>query len=170
VGSMFDRRWLVPASIMVIVVAADQWSKAWVVQTLGPRTMTRFIEIVGDTVRIAYSHNTGVAFSLFQGMSGVLTIVALLIVFGAIYVYATQLPNRHWLIQVTLGLILGGAFGNIIDRVRLGYVVDFIQVGWFPIFNLADSAITIGAVLLMIRFLQDEIDQHQRNRRAMPTR
>jgi signal peptidase II len=56
-----------------------------------------------------------------------------------------------------MGLILGGALGNVIDRIRLGYVVDFIQVGWFPIFNLADSAITVGAALLMLQYALDEI-------------
>lgn len=129
--------------------------------------MTNFVPIIGDTVRIAYSHNTGVAFSLFQGMSGVLTIMALLIVAGAIYFYATQLPNHRRIIQVIMGMILGGAFGNIIDRVRLGYVVDFIQVGWFPIFNLADSAITVGAALLMLQFIREEIAQRESGDRPL---
>jgi signal peptidase II len=133
-----------------------------VVRTLGPETMTNFIPLVGDSVRIAYSHNTGVAFSLFQGHPELLTIVALLIVTGAIYFYRTQLPNERLLIQLIMGLIIGGAFGNIIDRVRLGYVVDFISVGWFPIFNFADSFISVGAGLLMVQFLLDELSQRRR--------
>jgi signal peptidase II len=68
--------------------------------------------------------------------------------------------------QLTLGLILGGAFGNLIDRVRLGYVVDFIQIGWFPIFNVADSAITVGAALLMLQFLRDD-QIERRDRQAV---
>lgn len=144
-----------------VAVVLDQLSKLWVVRTLGPETMTNFIPLVGSSVRIAYSHNTGVAFSLFQGHPELLTVTALLIVAGAIYFYLTQMPNRRLLVQLIMGLILGGAFGNIIDRVRLGYVVDFIQVGWFPIFNLADSFISIGAVLLMVQFLRDELGQRQ---------
>lgn len=160
------RIWAVPALLGALIIIADQISKAWIVQNLGPETMTRFIPIVGDTVRIAYSRNTGVAFSLFQGMPQLLTFTSLAIVAGAIYFYLTQLPNRRLPVQIILGLILGGAFGNIIDRVRLGYVVDFIQVGWFPIFNLADSAITVGAALLMLLFLIEEI-AHRREDRSM---
>ncbi|MEI8308865.1 MAG: signal peptidase II [Chloroflexales bacterium] len=154
-------RWAVPAAITALVIAADQVSKAWIVQNLGPETMTRSITVVGDAAHIVYSHNTGVAFSLFQGMPQLLTVAGLMIVAGAIYFYATQLPNRRVSVQVILGLIMGGAFGNLIDRVRLGYVVDFIQVGWFPVFNLADSAITVGAALLMLQFLREEITQRR---------
>lgn len=153
------RVWAVPAAVAAVVITLDQLTKLWVVRTLGPETMTNFVPIVGDSVRIAYSHNTGVAFSLFQGHPELLTVGALLIVSGAIYFYATQLPNQRPLIQLIMGLILGGAFGNLIDRVRLGYVVDFMQVGWFPIFNLADSAISVGAALLMLQFLRDELAQ-----------
>lgn len=160
------RIWLVPALLSALVIVADQLSKAWVVRSLGPETMTRFIPVFGDTARIAYSHNTGVAFSLLQGMPQLLTFTSLAIVAGAIYFYLTQLPNRRLSVQLILGLILGGAFGNIIDRVRLGYVVDFIQVGWFPIFNLADSSITVGAAMLMLLFLLEEI-AHRREDRKM---
>jgi signal peptidase II len=155
------RVWAVPASVAAVVITLDQLSKLWVVAALGPETMTNFIPLLGDTVRIAYSHNTGIAFSLLQGHPELLTLSALAIVAGAVYFYLTQLPNRRTLVQVIIGLILGGAFGNLIDRVRLGYVVDFVQVGWFPIFNLADSAITVGAALLMLQFLRDELAQRQ---------
>lgn len=164
-----DGRWATPVAVAGAIMIADQLSKLWVVQTLGPETMTRFIPIVGDSVRIAYSHNTGIAFSMLQGMPQLLTVVALAIVAGAVYFYATQLPNRKRIIQVIMGLILGGAFGNIIDRVRLGYVVDFISVGWFPIFNIADSAISVGAALLMFQFLRDEL-AHRREREAIVSR
>ncbi|NTW97297.1 MAG: signal peptidase II, partial [Oscillochloris sp.] len=158
------RIWAIPSVIGSIVIIADQLSKAWVVQSLGPETMTRFIPVVGDTARIAYSHNTGVAFSLFQGMPQLLTFTSLGIIAAAIYFYLTQLPNQRTFVQIILGFILGGAFGNLIDRVRLGYVVDFISVGWFPIFNLADSAISVGAVLLMIQFLLEEIGHRRTDR------
>lgn len=159
-------RWLVPLIIAAVVVTLDQATKIWVAATLGPEIMARFIPVIGDTVRIAYHHNTGVAFSLFQGYSSVLILTSLLIVAGAIYFYATQLPNHRRLIQLSMGLIMGGAFGNLIDRIRLGYVVDFIQVGWFPIFNVADSAITVGAALLMVQFVGEEISQ-RRDQRAV---
>jgi len=168
VARSLERRWVVPALVAAGIIAVDQATKAWVVATLGPETMTRFIPVVGDTARIAYSHNTGVAFSLFQGMPTLLTFTSLAIIAGAVYFYATQMPNRRPLIQVILGLILGGALGNLLDRVRLGYVVDFIQIGWFPIFNVADSAISVGAALLMVQFLREELAQ-RRERQALPT-
>jgi signal peptidase II len=83
-----------------------------------------------------------------------------------VYLYVTQLPHRRRLVQIAIGLILGGALGNVVDRVRLGFVVDFIQVGWFPIFNLADSSITVGAALLMLQYALDEI-AWRRTRQAM---
>jgi signal peptidase II len=155
------RVWAVPASVAAVVVILDQISKLWVVATLGPTTMTNFIPILGEGVRIAYSHNTGVAFSMFQGNPELLTVLAILILAGAIYFYLTQLPHGRALVQVIMGLILGGALGNLIDRIRLGYVVDFIQVGWFPIFNIADSSISVGAALLMLLFLRDELAQRR---------
>jgi signal peptidase II len=147
--------------VATVVIVLDQLTKGWVVATLGPSTMTRFIPIVGDDVRIAYSHNTGVAFSMFQGHPELLTVLAILILAGAVWFYATQLPNQRRAIQIIMGLIVGGALGNLIDRIRLGYVVDFMQVGWFPIFNVADSAISVGAALLMLQFLRDELDQRR---------
>lgn len=167
-GIKIASRWAAPAAVATGIIALDQATKAWVVATLGPETMTKFLPVVGDTVRIAYSHNTGVAFSLFQGRPQLLTLLALTIIAGAVYFYATQLPNHKPMIQLILGLILGGAFGNLIDRVRLGYVVDFISVGWFPIFNVADSAISIGATLLMLQFVREEIAQ-RRERQAVTT-
>ncbi len=156
-----NRTGSVPTLIATIIVVADQLSKAWVVQTLGPATMTRFIPVVGDTARIAYSQNTGVAFSLFQNIPQFLTFTSILIIAAAIYFYRTQLPHQQFFVQLIMGLIMGGAFGNLIDRVRLGYVVDFIQIGWFPIFNLADCAISVGAFLLIIQFIREEfVPQH----------
>ncbi|RRR69096.1 MAG: signal peptidase II [Candidatus Viridilinea halotolerans] len=164
------RVWMIPSGVATVGLILDQLSKWWVAQTLGPITMTHFIPLFGETVRIAYSHNTGVAFSLFQGHSEILTLTAILILAGAIYFYRTQMPNERFSAQLTLGLILGGALGNIVDRVRLGYVVDFIQVGWWPIFNLADSLICVGAGLLMLQILRDDLRQagHGNNQALRP--
>jgi signal peptidase II len=69
------------------------------------------------------------------------------------------LPNDVLSVQISLGLILGGAFGNVIDRILLGYVVDFIRVGWWPVFNVADSAITVGAAVLALFLLLTPDDE-----------
>lgn len=153
----YDRRqWLVPLLTGCIVLLADQASKLWVVAALGPEPYLYAVPLIGDWFRIVYAHNTGIAFSLFQGMSRFLIFTSLLISAGIAYVYWTRLPRHVPLIQLSIGLIVAGALGNVVDRIRLGYVIDFIQVGWWPVFNLADSAICVGAVLLAIFTTRNE--------------
>jgi signal peptidase II len=142
-------RWLVPTLVALAVLLADQASKQWVLQELGPQPLVKFKSLIGDWFQFVYSQNTGVAFNLFQGGSSFFIVTSLLISAGIIYVFVQYLPNHSPFIQVSIGLILGGALGNTIDRIRLGFVVDFVKVGWWPIFNVADSAITCGAVVLM---------------------
>ena len=82
------------------------------------------------------------------------TLTSIVISVGALLFYRYQLPNNRPWIQISVGMIVGGAIGNIIDRIRYGYVVDFVHVRWFPgIFNVADSAIVVGAGLLVIEIL-----------------
>jgi len=140
--------------IALLVVSADQLSKIWIRSNL----------LVGQSLfeagffRITHVHNTGAAFGLFQGQSFLLTIVAsvgitvLLVYALVIYRRFPLLDNR--LGRPVLGLVLGGAVGNLIDRLRFGYVTDFIGVGLWPAFNIADSAITIGVVLLTYSLLR----------------
>lgn len=141
-------RWLVPTVLGIAVFAADQFSKAWVTATLGPQPGAVVRPIVGDWFNLVYGRNTGVAFGLLPDIPAVFTVTSIVITLGAIYAYAFQLPNRNPWVQTGMGLVLGGAIGNIADRLRLGFVVDFIQVGWWPLFNLADSAITLGVTIL----------------------
>jgi len=140
--------------IVLLVVAADQLSKIWIRSNL----------LVGQSLfeagffRITYVHNTGAAFGLFQGQSFLLTIVALVGI-TVLLVYTLVFYRRFPLLdnrlgRPVLGLVLGGAVGNLIDRLRFGYVTDFIDVGLWPAFNLADSAITIGVILLAYSFLR----------------
>jgi signal peptidase II len=145
-----QRIWIVPAAMAATTIVLDQLSKLWILRALGPEPGARAIDIVEPWVRLVYTQNTGVAFSLFRNASNLFIPIALLICAGAVYYYATQLPNRRLPVQLALGLVLGGAVGNLIDRVRLGFVVDFVQVGRFPVFNVADSAITVGTALLLV--------------------
>jgi signal peptidase II len=145
-----SRRRLLAAAIVVGVVAVDQLTKTWAVASLddGP------ISIVGDDIELRLSRNTGGAFSLFQGFTPLLAIIA--IVLTVLLVRALHRTDDTWIV-VALALVLGGAIGNLLDRaVRSpgflrGAVVDFVSVGDFPTFNVADSAITVGAVLLVLR-------------------
>jgi signal peptidase II len=98
---------------------------------------------------LTFVKNNGVAFGMFQGIPHFFTLTSIVISIGALLFYRYQLPNNRPWIQISVGMIVGGAIGNIIDRIRYGYVVDFVHVSWFPgIFNMADSAITIGVLML----------------------
>ncbi|NJN17279.1 MAG: signal peptidase II [Oscillochloris sp.] len=141
-------RWMIPAILALFLLVFDQATKHWAVDQLGPTPGVEMITIGFPWLRFVYTQNTGIAFSLFQGMPTLFTITSIVITAGAIAAYVGYLPNQVRLVQISMGLIFGGAIGNIIDRLRLGYVVDFIAVGWWPVFNLADSGITVGVVLL----------------------
>ena len=98
-------------------------------------------------VRITYGVNTGAAFGLFQDHTLLLTVLSVFAIGFLVYFYRAH-SQLHPMFRLALGLQLGGAFGNLIDRVRLGSVVDFIDVGPWPIFNVADSAVVTGVALL----------------------
>ena len=136
------------AGIVVAVVALDQATKAWATSGLrdGP------VSIIGHTVEFQLARNTGSAFSLFQTVTPLLAVLAV----GLVAVLVRTLNRTEDLtVLVALALVLGGALGNVADRLFRapgflhGAVVDFIKVGSWPTFNVADSAITIGAVLLV---------------------
>lgn len=143
--SYIVRQLSVPLAIAAVVLAIDQVTKAWVLRTW-PEPYTGEISIIDGWLALTYVQNTGVAFGLFGGISPFFTITSLLIVAAALYWYLTHRPApQHWF-AICLGLIVGGAIGNVIDRVRFGYVVDFVKTfdGRFPVFNVADSCIVVG--------------------------
>nr|WP_245555774.1 signal peptidase II [Gordonia soli] len=137
------------AAVAATVIGLDLLTKTLAVHLLDP---FRPIEIVGDAITLRLVRNSGAAFSMASGYTWVLTIVALVVV-GGIIRYSTRLRSWWWI--AGLGLVLGGACGNLVDRlfrspgVLRGHVVDFISVGWWPVFNIADSAVVCGAVLLV---------------------
>jgi signal peptidase II len=143
-------RWgLLAAAIVVAVVAVDQSTKAWAVSDLagGP------VRVIGTTMSFELRRNSGGAFSVFQGFTPLLAILA--VVLSGVLVWAVlRADNRR--VVIALALVLGGALGNLVDRVVRepsflhGEVVDFVKVGRFPVFNVADAAITVGAVLLAV--------------------
>lgn len=133
--------------VVGIVVLADQASKWLAVREIGPGATDHRIELLGRWVAFEYLENTGAAFGILDGQGSLLTIVAGVVV-AVLLGYHFRSGGSSPLIAVSIGLLVGGALGNVIDRVRLGYVVDFIAVGIWPKFNLADSAVTIGVALL----------------------
>jgi signal peptidase II len=134
--------------IALAVILLDQVTKAWIWNMLGPEEGTS-VPVLGSWLSFTFVKNTGISFGLFRGIPHFFTITSVLISIGAILFYRYHLPNHRPWVQISLGLIVGGAIGNIIDRLRLGFVIDFVHVSWFPgIFNVADSAITIGVIML----------------------
>lgn len=133
--------------VALLVLAVDQIVKALVVAWLPLGASWAPLPDVAYIFQLTHTTNTGMAFGLFQGSSlwlsfAVITIVVLLLV------YARRLAAAHPALYLALGLVLGGALGNLTDRLTRGSVVDFIDVGPFWIFNLADSSVVVGGLLL----------------------
>ena len=142
------RRGRIAAAIVVAVVALDQLTKAWAVSALPGSP----VSIVGSTVELRLARNTGSAFSLFQNVTPLLAVLAV-----AVALILVRAVHRAYepLVLIALALVLGGALGNVADRLfrspgfLRGAVVDFVRLDGWPTFNVADSAITIGAVILV---------------------
>lgn len=143
---------------VVAVIVLDQLVKLAVVRAL---PVYDSVTVIPHLVDLTYVRNSGVAFGLLNDSSmpfkGVLTTALALVALGGIAMYARQLQAHERWARWGLMMILGGAFGNLIDRVRLGYVVDFVDVYWrnwhFWAFNVADAAITVGAILVFFDLL-----------------
>lgn len=148
-----------PCVVAAAVAALDQGTKAWVTAALGPEAGRRVVELLGTLVVFDYVENRGAAFGVLQGAGALLAVLAVAVLGGLVWFCLRQPPGAWWA-MVGIGLVMGGAVGNLVDRVRLGYVVDFVAVGWWPRFNLADGAITVGVVCLAIQSLWgDGMDQ-----------
>lgn len=135
--------------VAAVVLAADQLSKALVFATLGPNSNGGAIELVPGLLWLLYVENTGAAFGLLQGRNPVLALVALVIVLVLALWFRALAATTAWG-ALALGLQIGGALGNVVDRLRHGFVIDFIDVPYWPTFNLADSAITVGVAILLL--------------------
>ncbi|WP_417595619.1 signal peptidase II [Oceanospirillum sp.] len=154
-GKSGQLKWLM---LSVLVVALDLLSKAWVTDSFNYAERLYVLPVFDLTLL----HNTGAAFSFLAGESGwqrwFFALIALA-VSGGLVVWMTRLkPNETWL-ACALALVLGGALGNLHDRILLGYVVDFLLFHWdnayFPAFNLADAAITLGAGMLIVDMIRN---------------
>lgn len=137
-------------TVAFVVLTLDVSTKVLAVEFLEPG---KPVSIIGDTVTWTLVRNSGAAFSMATGYTWVLTLVALGVVAGIIWM-GRRLVSPWW--AVGLGLILGGALGNLVDRIfrspgpLRGHVVDFLSIGWWPVFNVADPAVVGGAILLVV--------------------
>jgi signal peptidase II len=142
-------RWPIFLGIAAVVVVLDQLSKAWLTSMLAPGER---LEIVGDLLRFVHGQNTGALFGMFRDQALLFAIVSIGVV--GLIVWYHRSAGRNTLLSIALGLLLGGAIGNMIDRFRFGYVIDWVDAGIgdlrFYTFNVADSAITCAILLLLL--------------------
>jgi signal peptidase II len=154
--------WVLPL-VAVLTLVVDQLTKHLVVLNLELYEAWAPIPALAGKLDIHYVTNTGAAFGLFR--NGGLFFIAVAVVVSVIIVfYYRYVPDGQWLIRLSLGLQLGGALGNLIDRLRLGYVVDFIDVHFWPVFNMADSAIVCGVLLLAFLLLREDQEERKQAR------
>ena len=147
--------------LSVVILLLDQGTKAWALAQLRPVAM---IEVIPDFFRLTFATNRGVAFSLFadgpEGTRYILSVIALLAA-GMVSYQQWRTPVGHQRMQWSLSLLLAGILGNLIDRIRFGEVIDFLdfhlaeRYAW-PTFNVADAVICVGAGLLAIELLREE--------------
>jgi len=146
-----NRWWLrdwVALTMLAVVLMVDQLSKLIVRSTMVPGESL----LTWSPIQLTYVLNTGSAFGLFPGQT-LFLIVASFVGVGVLFAYYRNFSDPPFLVKISLGMMLGGAIGNLIDRLLFGYVVDFIDARFWPVFNLADSSITVGVIILAYVFL-----------------
>ena len=134
--------------IAASILAIDQLTKFLLVSKVGPDRFEYRVEVVDGWLAIEYTENRGAAFGVLSGLVPLLTAVSIAVLIGLLLHFMRQAKPPVWH-TLAIGGIVGGALGNLVDRVRLGHVIDFLSVGPWPNFNAADSAITVGVLVLI---------------------
>ena len=149
--------------IALFVILLDQITKWLIVSKMN---FGDSITIIENVLYITSHRNAGAAWGILQGQMWLFYVITLIVI-GAIIYYLQKAARGKWMLGVSLGLMLGGAIGNFLDRVIRKQVVDFIHTyifGYnFPVFNIADSALCIGVILLMISMLRDERETKEKS-------
>ncbi len=150
---IIDYLWLILFS--GLIVTADQVTKALVRNNLPLQGAWAPWPWLMPYARIVHWYNTGVAFGMFQGMNTVFMILAIIVSIAILYYYP-RVPRKDWALRLAMVMQLAGAVGNLIDRIRFGHVTDFISIGNFAVFNVADASISVGvAILVLVVWIQD---------------
>ncbi len=141
--------------VSAVCVAVDQWTKHW---ASGKLAYAEPIRVIGDFVQLTYTRNSGIAFGLFAGQSFPFYIFSIIAAIAVLVLFLRAKDLTHWR-HLSLAFILGGAIGNLIDRLATGEVVDFILLTWgryeFPVFNVADICVTTGVALFALVWTRD---------------
>jgi signal peptidase II len=135
-------------AVATSVAVTDQLTKTLLASAIDSRQIASRVEIVDGWLGLEYTENRGAAFGLFSGLAPIITGVSLAIL-ASLLLYFFRQARPPLLQTVGTGAIAGGALGNLVDRARLGHVIDFVSVGPWPNFNVADSAITMGVLVLV---------------------
>ena len=165
--SVIQRYWPI-ATIAALIVALDQWTK-WLVRVNIPDGgvwLPESLAWLSPYARIVHWHNTGAAFGMFQNASMVFTVLAFIVIAAILYYYP-HVENSDWSLRLAMSMQLGGAIGNLIDRLTRGRVTDFISIGTFPVFNVADASISVGAVVLLLGVWLTERAERQEKAKLM---
>ncbi len=136
--------------IAIVFIAADRITKMLITNDM---TLGQSRQVLGSLVDFTYIHNNGSAFSMFQGKQTFLIALTVILMIGVIIYWIIYKKSISIPEHIALALILGGGIGNLIDRIMYGYVIDFIDIHFIPIFNVADIAITCGCILFAITVL-----------------
>ena len=132
-------------SVVIIILILDQITKYFIKQNF---QLNQSIPIVKNVLHLTYITNTGSAFGLFKGFNFVFVVFSIIVI-AAIFYYIKNIKNNEKSLQFCIGLLLGGTIGNLIDRLAYGTVIDFIDFRIWPVFNFADSAVTISIIFLI---------------------
>jgi len=149
-------KYMIPMiAIALVIVALDQWTKAMIRAKLATIGVS---EIIKGFFEFSYTENTGAAFGSFQGKNAIFIVVGIIALAFIFYIFRSL--NKNTWMRISFGLILGGALGNLIDRIAFGFVIDFIRIRvtqsiWWPNFNIADAGITVGAIMFAVYKLID---------------
>lgn len=166
--TLFQRYWQI-LLIAVVIIALDQWTKNLVRANLplGGTWLPESLAWLSPYARIVHWYNTGAAFGIFQQGGMVFTVLAFLVI-GLILYYYPHVEQADWSLRLAMSMQLGGAAGNLIDRLTIGHVTDFISVSTFPVFNLADASITVGAAVLFLGVWLTERAEKRRKQETPP--
>ena len=149
--------------IAILIAGLDQWTK-WLVRVnipAGGTWLPESLEWLSPYARIVHWYNTGAAFGIFKEGGMIFTVLAFIVI-GAILYYYPQVERSDWSLRLAMSMQLGGAIGNLIDRLTIGKVTDFISVGTFPVFNVADASISVGCVVLLVGVWLNETAQKKK--------
>jgi signal peptidase II len=158
-------QWLGLVAIATAALAADQLTKRIVTQHIA---LDDAVKVVGP-FSIHHVQNSGIAFGLFASATPIVTVLTALAVAWMLAFFARS-GSRHPVLPVALGLLIGGSVSNLLDRIRLGHVTDFLDFRWWPAFNLADSFIVVGVAILFLTFVSVDREPRRRHVDAPPTR